>query len=102
MGVRSGTKRGFHGWTISLLVSLFKMVRLAATGVGSMLSSAKIAMLTIAERRVAKLVAEGHRNSDIAQALGKSISTVKSQLMTIFSKLDIGSRTQLAALLRSC
>lgn len=61
----------------------------------------KLAMLTIAERRVAKLVAEGHRNSDIAAALGKSISTVKSQLMTVFSKLDIGSRTQLAALLRS-
>ena len=61
----------------------------------------KLAMLTIAERRVAKLVAEGHRNNDIAEGLGKSVSTVKSQLMTIFSKLDIGSRTQLAALLRS-
>lgn len=61
----------------------------------------QLAMLTIAERRVAKLVADGLRNSAIAEALGKSISTVKSQLMTIFSKLNLQSRTQLAALLRS-
>jgi DNA-binding CsgD family transcriptional regulator len=60
-----------------------------------------LAMLTIAERRVAKLVADGLRNRDIAAALGKSISTVKSQLMTIFSKLNISSRSQLTALLRS-
>jgi len=62
----------------------------------------QLAMLTIAERRVAKLVADGLRNGEIAQALGKSIATVKSQLMTIFSKLNICSRTQLATLLRSC
>ena len=61
----------------------------------------QLALLTIAERRVAKLVADGLRNSDIAEALGKSITTVKSQLGTIFSKLDLRSRTQLAALLRS-
>ena len=63
--------------------------------------SDQLAMLTIAERRVAKLVAEGLRNSDIAEALGKSVTTVKSQLGTVFSKLEISSRTQLAALLRS-
>jgi len=61
----------------------------------------QLAMLTIAERRVAKLVADGLRNSDIAQALGKSVTTVKSQLGTVFLKLEISSRTQLAALLRS-
>jgi len=61
----------------------------------------QMAMLTIAERRVAKLVAEGLRNSDIAHALGKSVTTVKSQLVTIFAKLEIRSRTQLVSLLRS-
>jgi DNA-binding CsgD family transcriptional regulator len=61
----------------------------------------RLAMLTPAERRVAKLVAEGLRNSDIAATLGKSITTVKSQLGTIFSKLEVRSRTQLATALRS-
>lgn len=61
----------------------------------------QLAMLTPAERRVAKLVADGLRNSDIAAALGKSVTTVKSQLGTVFSKLEIHSRTQLVTLLRS-
>ena len=60
-----------------------------------------LAMLTIAERRVAKLVAEGRRNREIAESLGKSVTTVKSQLSTVFSKLQVQSRTQLAATLRS-
>jgi DNA-binding CsgD family transcriptional regulator len=60
-----------------------------------------LAMLTIAERRVAKLVADGLRNGDIAAVLGKSVATVKSQLMTVFAKLNISSRTQLVTLLRS-
>jgi DNA-binding CsgD family transcriptional regulator len=61
----------------------------------------QLAMLTVAERRVAKLVAEGCRNSEIAITLGKSVTTVKSQLGTIFLKLEIHSRTQLAALLHT-
>jgi len=61
----------------------------------------QLAMLTLAERRVAKLVADGLRNREIAEALGKSVTTVKSQLGAIFAKLQIASRTQLAALLRS-
>ena len=61
----------------------------------------QLALLTAAERRVARLVAEGLRNREIAAALGRSITTVKSQLGAVFSKLQIGSRTQLATLLRS-
>jgi DNA-binding CsgD family transcriptional regulator len=61
----------------------------------------QLAMLTAAERRVAKLVAEGLRNREFAATLGRSITTVKSQLGAVFSKLQIGSRTQLATLLRS-
>ena len=61
----------------------------------------RLAMLTMAERRVAKLVAEGLSNSEIAQELSKSVPTVKSQLRTVFSKLNLSSRTQLTALLRS-
>lgn len=60
-----------------------------------------LAMLTIAERRVAKLVAEGMRNGEIAMTLGKSVTTVKTQLSAVYSKLQVRSRTELATLLRS-
>ncbi len=60
-----------------------------------------LAMLTVAERRVAKLVVQGLRNREIAVSLGKSITTVKSQLATVYGKLQVSSRMQLAALLRS-
>lgn len=61
----------------------------------------QLTMLTPAERRVAKLVAEGRRNSEIARFLGKSVTTVKSQLAAVFGKLHVSSRTQLVALLTS-
>ena len=63
-------------------------------------SREQLALLSIAERQVAKLVADGFRNSEIAQALGKSLGTVKSQLQSIFSKLNVETRTQLVTLLR--
>jgi DNA-binding CsgD family transcriptional regulator len=61
----------------------------------------QLAMLTMAERRVAKLVAEGLRNHEIADALGKSVTTVKTQVSAAFAKLQIRTRTQLATLLRA-
>lgn len=61
----------------------------------------QLAMLTLAERSVAKLVAEGMRNGEIATHLGKGVTTVKTQLSAVYSKLQVRSRTQLATLLRS-
>ena len=52
--------------------------------------------LTLAERRVAALVAEGDSNPAIAQTLGISRHTVESHLKHIFVKLGIRSRVQLA------
>ena len=73
-------------------------------GLKSSLSAGRreqLALLSVAERQVAKLVADGLRNSEIAQSLGKSLGTVKSQLRSIFSKLNVETRTQLVTLLRS-
>ncbi len=55
--------------------------------------------LTPSERRVALLVAEGLRNQDVAQRLGKSPRTVDFQLNAIYRKLSVASRTELARLL---
>jgi DNA-binding NarL/FixJ family response regulator len=53
-------------------------------------------VLTVSERAIALLVAEGARNHDIARQLGVSHRTVESHLSNIFAKLGIASRVQLA------
>jgi DNA-binding CsgD family transcriptional regulator len=56
--------------------------------------------LTGAERRVADLVAEGRTNREVAAALFVSENTVRSSLKSIFRKLGIRSRAELARRLR--
>jgi len=52
--------------------------------------------LTAAERRVARLVAEGKTNREVAAALFLGERTVASHLTHIYGKLGIRSRTELA------
>jgi DNA-binding CsgD family transcriptional regulator len=51
--------------------------------------------LTPSEQRVAELVAEGHTNREVADALFVSVKTVEANLSRIFQKLGIRSRRQL-------
>ena len=53
--------------------------------------------LTPDERRVAVLVASGKTNREVATALFTSVRTVESHLGRIYRKLNIRSRTELAA-----
>ena len=53
--------------------------------------------LTEAERRVAELVLAGDSNREIATALFLTVATVESTLWKIYRKLDVRSRTELAA-----
>jgi DNA-binding CsgD family transcriptional regulator len=64
--------------------------RLLLTGIDS---------LTPSELRVARLVAQGYSNPEVAQALFVTRSTVETHLQATFRKLDISSRGQLAAAL---
>lgn len=52
------------------------------------------------ELEVARLVASGLRNKEIASSLGITEGTVKMYLHTLFEKLEIGSRVELAMLVR--
>lgn len=52
--------------------------------------------LTQAERRVATLISAGHTNKSAASELGVSTNTVGTHLRSVFAKLDIQSRVQLA------
>jgi DNA-binding NarL/FixJ family response regulator len=53
-------------------------------------------ILTPRETNVATLVWEGRTNRDIAQALGTTEQVVKNYLRTIFDKLGVWSRLELA------
>jgi DNA-binding CsgD family transcriptional regulator len=54
--------------------------------------------LSAREREIAELVAAGRRNNEIAESLFLSVRTVEGHLARTFRKLDVSSRTQLAAL----
>ena len=64
--------------------------RIALSGVES---------LTPSERRVAELAASGPTNREIAQALFVTQRTIEVHLTSIYRKLGISSRSQLAAAL---
>jgi DNA-binding CsgD family transcriptional regulator/tetratricopeptide (TPR) repeat protein len=57
--------------------------------------------LTETERRIADLVIQGRRNREIAGSMFISENTVQTHLRHIFQKLEVRSRTQLAAKLLS-
>jgi DNA-binding NarL/FixJ family response regulator len=56
--------------------------------------------LTPSERRVAEMASKGPTNREIAQALFVTPRTVELHLTNTFRKLEISSRSQLAAALR--
>jgi DNA-binding CsgD family transcriptional regulator len=55
--------------------------------------------LTASERRVAQLAANDMSNKDIAQALFVTVKTVEVHLSSVYRKLEISSRRQLASTL---
>ncbi len=59
-----------------------------------------LAPLSPAERVVARYLAEGLSNREIAAALGKSASTVKNQVSVCLRKCGVPTRGRLIALLR--
>ncbi|GGW14100.1 helix-turn-helix transcriptional regulator [Streptomyces capoamus] len=57
--------------------------------------------LTASEKKVARLVAEGHSNRTAAEVLVVSPHTVNTHLTSAFRKLSVNSRVQLANLVRA-
>ena len=56
----------------------------------------RLGALTTREIQIAKAVAEGRGNRDIATQLGITEQTVKNHLTSIYEKVGVGSRLQLA------
>jgi DNA-binding CsgD family transcriptional regulator len=58
-----------------------------------------LAELTPAENEVARLAVEGHSSAEIAALRGTSVRTVDNQLGSIYTKLGLNSRAELAVLM---
>jgi len=52
--------------------------------------------LTVREQKVTALVAEGHKNKEIARRLGTTENTIKRSLRVLFDKTGNWSRLELA------
>jgi ATP/maltotriose-dependent transcriptional regulator MalT len=68
---------------------------LAAGGRSSDPYGDPLAQLTVSERRVAELAAEGRSNPEIAQTLFVTRKTVETHLSHVYRKLDIAGRGEL-------
>ena len=53
-------------------------------------------VLTAIEMRVISLVAEGKKNDEVASAIGMRVHIVKKMMQTIFDKVGVWNRTELA------
>lgn len=62
--------------------------------------SAETAVLTAAEREIARLAVSGLTNAAIAKRRGGSPRTVANQLASVYRKLEVSSRAELAARLQ--
>lgn len=75
------------------------MARADAPGTGNPATATPAACktdLTPREREVARMVATGKTNGEIADALGIAQNTVKNHLARIYDKLNVNTRTELA------
>lgn len=108
---------GGHGYTLKDIAShaLIRAIRIVAAGqvhidprlTGQTLGwlknvyrepgHSKRPLLSPQEQRLLPLVAQGLTNKEIAQDLRLSEKTVKNYLANIYSKLNIGRRSQIAA-----
>ncbi len=55
--------------------------------------------LSLSEARVARLIAEGRTDDEIAERLGVTVVEVAADLVALYRKLGIRSRTELALLI---
>jgi DNA-binding NarL/FixJ family response regulator len=112
-GIRAGAEAYLHKETrVEELVRAIGMVARGAPaidvgaarflhgqcGPAQPLALGELAALTPQERRILPLVGQGLTNRQIGATLGLSHKTVKNHLSSVFQKLQVSRRAQLAAL----
>ena len=84
---RSSSQLGAAIWIQRTRTELARIGGRAAAGRGQ---------LTLVERRVAELVADGRTNKEVAAELVVTVRTIESTLTKVYAKLGVRSRTELA------
>ena len=79
------------------VVAAYASARLVQLGVTAVDDPRTLGALAPRQREVAELAARGLTNSEIALTSGTSVNTVKMQLKTVFARLDVTNRAELAA-----
>ncbi len=105
---RHGRSARFRASDAARLEAMLPAVALADAGFryafearGATVSAARSAAvkgLSAREAEVAELASRGLRNVEIASVLGTSAETVKRQLRSVFAKVEVSNRTELAML----
>jgi len=96
--LRRGAELAYRAGTAALVERANQ--ELAATGARPRKEAVGgVYALTASERRVAELAAQEMTNKEIAQALYVTVKTVEVHLSSVYRKLAIASRRQLAAAL---
>ena len=60
-------------------------------------SAARLARLSPQEQRVLELIAAGHTNKEISEAMKLGEGTVRNYLTSVFTKLEVANRTEAVA-----
>jgi DNA-binding CsgD family transcriptional regulator len=97
---RHGSRRGFRARDGERLRQLLPLLGTADAAVSARCSkgrSVALDRLGEREREVARLVARGLQNKEIAAILGTSVHTVRQQTRRIYEKLNVPGRVHLAA-----
>jgi DNA-binding NarL/FixJ family response regulator len=87
-------------WTCSQLVMSQIMKRLSTLAADARSTAAVPTALTVRERQILELVAQGMSNKRIAIALSISHATAKNHVHHILEKLQLRNRTEVAVYLR--
>ena len=100
-GAREPLRAAFHGFDEVGAVGWARRARDELRGAGATAGAGEgslLARLEPEELQMARLVADGHSNREVAARLFRSPRTIDAQLRRVFAKLGVSSRIELADL----
>lgn len=97
---RAATRQALDAFTLARAEAWVAQLRGAEPGRAGA-GDPRLARLNDTERRIAHEVSTGASNREIAERTYLSVKTVEATLTRIYRKLEVRSRTQLAALMRT-
>jgi LuxR family transcriptional regulator, maltose regulon positive regulatory protein len=86
---------------VRMLLRTFAQYHLELGAASASVPAPSLSPLSAQEQRVLRLLVAGYSNPEIAEALVVSINTVKTQVRSVYQKLNVKSRKEARAVVRS-